>query len=127
MTNIGESPRSTGTIASTEDQLVEQVRAVWAEVLDLGDPASVGLDDNFLEFGGTSLLLIMLWEDLHRLTPRPLRVSDLFLHATVRAQAALLAGVDEPRPHPSIGASRRRQLLGRARRVPSATDPGRQS
>lgn len=72
--------------------LIDRVRHAWAEVLDKEDASAVPLDANFLEVGGTSLLLIMLWEELAELTSQDLRVSQLFRHTTVRSQAALLAG-----------------------------------
>jgi hypothetical protein len=101
-------------------ELLAQVRQAWAEVLDSGDPDQVPLDVHFLEAGGSSLLLIMLWEQLTELTGRPLKVSDLFEHATVRAQAALLGagrGVDADRPAAAVpGAHDRRQLLARGRK-----------
>jgi aryl carrier-like protein len=115
MTSTQESAHTTAAL--TEDQLLDRVRAAWAEVLDVDDPAGLDLDENFLEAGGSSLLLIMLWEDLHDLSGTPLKVSDLFQHATIRAQAALLAGVTQARPQQAIGASERRSLLGRARRA----------
>ncbi|MFF5175189.1 acyl carrier protein [Micromonospora sp. NPDC000089] len=99
----------------TEDQLLDRVRAAWAEVLDVDDQDGLDPDQNFLEAGGSSLLLIMLWEDLQPLTERSLRVSDLFQHATIRAQARLLAGVEEQSRQAVTGASQRRALLGRAR------------
>lgn len=99
----------------TEDQLLDRVRAVWAEVLDADDPERLDPDQNFLEAGGSSLLLIMLWEDLQQLTERPLRVSDLFQHGTIRAQARLLAGAGEEARQQVTGAGQRRALLGRAR------------
>ncbi|ASW54763.1 condensation domain-containing protein [Plantactinospora sp. KBS50] len=87
------------TTAAAEDRsqagLIESVRRAWADVLDLDSPGQVPVDVNFLEAGGSSLLLIMLWEQLEPLTTRMLRVSDLFEHGTVRRQAALLAD-DEP-------------------------------
>jgi hypothetical protein len=113
-----------------EEQLLDRVRAVWADVLEVEDPSELDLDRNFLESGGSSLLLIMLWEDLHGLSAVPLRVSDLFQHATIRAQAVLLAGAAQTspaQPQP-VGPGDRRSVLGRARRglaaVPSepATD-----
>ncbi|WP_320068823.1 acyl carrier protein [Micromonospora sp. RTGN7] len=100
----------------TEDQLFEHVRTAWAEVLDVDDPATLDPDRNFLELGGSSLLLIMLWEDLHELSDGPLRVSDLFQHSTIRSQARLLAGGAEAPRQQVTGASDRRALLGRARR-----------
>jgi hypothetical protein len=97
-------------------ELLAQVRRAWAEVLDAGEPDLVPLDVHFLEAGGSSLLLIMLWEQLSELTDRPLKVSDLFEHATVRSQAALLAGADRPPGAAAVpGAHDRRALLARGR------------
>jgi hypothetical protein len=86
-----------GKETQVDDPLLDRVRDAWALVLGVEEPAGVPLGTNFLEAGGTSLLLIMLWEELSELTDRDLRVSDLFEHSTVRAQAALLAG-EAPRP-----------------------------
>ncbi|MFI9379983.1 phosphopantetheine-binding protein [Kutzneria sp. NPDC052558] len=94
----------------TEDDLIEPVRLAWAEVLDVED---IGTDTPFLEIGGNSLLLVMLWEQLAELASRPIKLADLFHHATIRAQAALLAGIESPVPA-EAGARDRRRLLGRA-------------
>lgn len=81
--------------------LVERVRQAWAEVLDA---ETVAPDVDFLEAGGSSLLLVMLWEELRELTERDLRVADLFQHRTVLAQAALLATPPDPR-EPALAAT----------------------
>jgi hypothetical protein len=96
--------------------MVERVRQVWAEVLDV---ASVGDDVNFFEAGGDSILLILLLEKLNVMTDRELEPPDLFQHSTVRAQAALLTADgaelgDTPADTPQ--ATDRSALLGRARR-----------
>ena len=96
-----------------EPQLLDRVRDAWAEVLDVG---VVPLDVNFLDAGGSSLLMIMLWEQLQELTERELRVSDLFEHATVRAQAALLRAPAARRDPAAVPARDQSALLGRARR-----------
>ncbi|WP_143532103.1 acyl carrier protein [Saccharothrix sp. ALI-22-I] len=93
------------------DQLLGQVRAIWADVLDR-DVDEVPVDTNFLEAGGNSLLLVMLWEELTGATGATIKLSDLFRHATVRAQVALLSGAAEPQTVP--GAQNRGRLLGRA-------------
>jgi len=109
--------------ATTAEHLIDRVRKVWADVLEADDPAGLDPDRNFLESGGSSLLLIMLWEDLREFSAVPLRVSDLFQHATIRAQAALLAGEAAAQPAPAAhpaGPSDRRSVLGRARRTAEA-------
>jgi hypothetical protein len=94
--------------------LLDRVRRAWAEVLDV-EVDGVPLDVSFLEAGGTSLLLVMLWEELHELTANDLKVSDLFQHGTVRAQARLL-GAPAPSEPVATPAPDRSGLLGRARR-----------
>lgn len=106
--DIAESPS-----VLSERELVERVRKAWAIVLDLADEAAVPIDTNFLEAGGNSLMLIMLWEELHGLTKDTLRVSDLFAHSTVRSQATLLAGGHNQRQLARVGASDRQRLLDR--------------
>lgn len=83
------------TSERTPEELLPKVRQAWAEVLGSASAESVPLDVNFLEAGGNSLLLVMLWEQLQPLAGRPLKLSELFQHATVRAQATLLVGAPE--------------------------------
>jgi aryl carrier-like protein len=101
----------------TDGDLVVQVRAIWADVLGADSVESVSVDENFLEAGGNSMLLVMLWEELQPLANRPVRLSELFQHGTVRAQAQLLA--PEPAPEPAFETDRR-SLLSQRR---SATAP----
>ncbi|WP_063628935.1 phosphopantetheine-binding protein [Amycolatopsis taiwanensis] len=92
--------------------MLDRVRQVWTEVLDVRE---VGVDVNFFEAGGDSILLIILLEKLNALTGRGLEPPDLFRHTTVRAQADLLAGrVGAPTPAPD--GNDRSALLDRARR-----------
>ncbi|WP_424186824.1 acyl carrier protein [Actinokineospora sp. G85] len=78
-----------------EDVLV-RVREAWADVLGLDAAEDVPLEVNFLEAGGNSLLLVMLWEELQPLSPRPVKLSELFHNGTVTAQARLLTSAPEP-------------------------------
>jgi hypothetical protein len=104
--------------APNQTELLLKVRQAWADVLDLDSADQAPIDVNFLEAGGSSLLLIMLWEELHPLASHPLKVSDLFQHSTIQAQVALLAGTDETDDEPAsrLGARNREGLLSRARR-----------
>lgn len=95
--------------------LLDRVRRAWADVLDV-EADGVPLDVSFLEAGGTSLLLVMLWEELHELTGHDLKVSDLFQHGTVRAQARLLGAPAAAGEPVATAAPDRSGLLGRARR-----------
>ncbi|HET7232476.1 MAG TPA: phosphopantetheine-binding protein, partial [Longimicrobium sp.] len=63
------------------------VAKVWEELLET---PGVGLDDNFFEIGGHSLLLARVQERIREVTGRPVTVVDLFQFSTVRALAAHL-------------------------------------
>ncbi|MGC7102077.1 acyl carrier protein [Amycolatopsis lurida] len=97
----------------SEKDLLDRVRDVWAEVLDV---PTVAVDANFFEAGGDSVLLIVLLDQLNEMTDRVLEPPDLFQHSTVRAQAALLAGGAEQPAAPQPEPAGRRALLGRAQR-----------
>lgn len=71
------------------DDMVAAVRRVWCDVLGTDD---VPVDTNFFDAGGSSRTLVVLFERLAALTPRPLIAADLFTHSTVLAQASLLNG-----------------------------------
>jgi hypothetical protein len=58
------------------------------------------------------MLLVMLWEELQPLAARPLKLSELFQHGTVRAQAELLAQGAHAAEQTSAEEPGRRSLLG---------------
>lgn len=124
------------TSERSQEDLLPEVRQAWAEVLGSASAEGVPLDVNFLEAGGNSLLLVMLWEQLQPLAGRPLKLSELFQHATVRAQAALLVGAPAtaqpaaPQPAPVAAATaataepagpEQRSLLARRRAAAAPT------
>jgi amino acid adenylation domain-containing protein len=65
----------------------EQVAAVWRQVLGADH---VGLEDNFFDIGGTSLLLVSVHSKLQSFLNRKIPVADLFGYTTVRALAGRL-------------------------------------
>ena len=79
--------------------------ALWSEVLarPVDDPTI-----NFFDLGGNSLQLAVLHTRLCEWTGRPLPITDLFIHTTVRAMALHLAN--------SGPAESQRAVLDRARR-----------
>jgi hypothetical protein len=66
--------------------LQQTIGQVWKEVLGLDE---VGIDDNFFDLGGHSLLVIRLREGLRKALAIEVRLVDLFMSPTVRAQARL--------------------------------------
>jgi amino acid adenylation domain-containing protein len=112
-----EEPR---TVSVPQSATERTIAAVWREVLEVD---AVGLDDNFFEIGGHSMLVARVQEKLGRALGREVSVVDLFQHSTVAALAAHLdphaspatAGTAES-PHAEAadrGASRRDRLRRR--------------
>jgi amino acid adenylation domain-containing protein len=81
---------SARTGAETAGTNIEQeVASVWRSVLNADH---VGLDDNFFDIGGTSLLLVSAHAKLQMLFNRKIPVAELFAHTTVRALSERLGG-----------------------------------
>jgi len=85
------------TPRSTSERTVAKV---WEEVLGV---AGVGVDDNFFESGGHSLLLARVQEKLRAVTGQPVSMVDLFEFPTVRALAAHLDQQRAAAEHPATG------------------------
>jgi len=87
---------STGSVGIVERAMgtdwEQKVAAVWRNVLGADH---VGLDDNFFDIGGTSLLLVKVHSKLQALSNRKLPIADLFASTTVRALAGRLGGSDQ--------------------------------
>ncbi len=110
--------------ALSYEEVVVQVRAAWADVLGVED---VPLDVNFIELGGNSMLLVMLWEELQPIAGRPLKLSELFHHGTVQAQAELLTGRPaqaKPVEAVAAGAGAPRSLLAQRRAAAAGGSAG---
>jgi amino acid adenylation domain-containing protein len=115
----GEQERAAARENRPRTATEETIARVWEEVLGV---AHVGLDENFFEIGGHSLLLARLQERLRGALGREVTIVDVFQHPTVEALAAHLApaardedAVDEPK-HARGHGSRRREMMRRTRR-----------
>jgi amino acid adenylation domain-containing protein len=98
------------------------VAAVWREVIGV---ESVGVDDNFFDLGGHSLLLARVQARLSEILGRELPMVDLFRHPTVGALAEALSGGVEPEPAAPVRpvkAGGRIAVVGMAGRFPGARD-----
>jgi FkbH-like protein/FkbM family methyltransferase len=85
---------------------------IWGRVLGR---ASVGLDENFFEAGGTSLIGVQVIAAVKRELGRRLSIVSLFESPTVRLLAARLDGRDEPGAADDV-AGRAAMERGRQRR-----------
>jgi acyl carrier protein len=107
-----------GERAEPRSVLERAIARVWEEVLGV---AGVGMDDNFFDLGGHSLLVARLQERLLETLGREVSVVDLFLYPTVRAlaehlEAAAGAEPDDRTAGESAGrGAGRREMMGRLR------------
>jgi natural product biosynthesis luciferase-like monooxygenase protein len=84
-------------------ELEKIIAAVWQDVLP---QAHVGLDDNFFDLGGHSLLLVRVHSRLKEQLGREIPLIQSFRHPTVRLFAASLSIGDSSRPEAGLGLSR---------------------
>jgi amino acid adenylation domain-containing protein len=75
-----------GSVSSAAEakgtDMEEKIAGVWRNVLGANH---VGLDDNFFDIGGSSLLLVSVHTKLQELFNRKIPVAELFAYTTVRA------------------------------------------
>jgi acyl transferase domain-containing protein len=82
-------PELTTAYAAPRDEVEQTIAEVWQELLGF---ERVGVNDNFFDLGGHSLLLIQVHRRLKALFPeRELSVVELFTHSTIAALAAHLS------------------------------------
>lgn len=74
---------------SSGTDLEKIIAGVWRKVLGA---EYVGLDDNFFDIGGTSLLLVSVQTRLQTLFNKRISVADLFAYTTVRSLSESLKG-----------------------------------
>jgi acyl carrier protein len=74
--------------AAPRSEVERAIAAVWAEVLGLPE---VGVEDNFFDLGGHSLLLVQVLSRLRKAFDAELAMVDLFRHPTVSGLAAHVA------------------------------------
>jgi amino acid adenylation domain-containing protein len=96
--------------AQPRGELERAIAGAWREVLGVD---AVGVNDNFFEIGGHSLLLALLHEKLEGALGRELQMVDLFRSPTVRSFAALVGEHAEAQPR----AAQRGEDRGSARRA----------
>ncbi|RRD47243.1 non-ribosomal peptide synthetase [Tessaracoccus sp. OH4464_COT-324] len=75
--------------APAETETERRVAAIWSKLLDLEE---VGVEHNFFDLGGHSLLLVALRAELEADFQTQVPMVDLFSHSTIRSMAQLLDG-----------------------------------
>ncbi len=93
------------TYAPPENETEGRIAELWADLL--GVP-KVGIDDNFFQVGGHSLLVVRLHRGLEQLLGKPIVLTELYKHTTVRKQAAGLGKTDDAHLQKSVQRAKRR-------------------
>jgi hypothetical protein len=89
------TPLRLSEIATTPRTEAQQtVAEIWKKVLGGNE---IGLDDNFFEVGGNSLLMAEVECELKPRFEKSFTIMDLFEHPTVRTLAARLTGAEGER------------------------------
>jgi len=109
-----ERPALATTYVTPRNQLERSIAELWREVLGMD---RVGIQDNFFDLGGHSLLLARVHSKLEELLDRELSMVELFRFPTIRALSEHLG--DEDGQEPSLKRTYDRaekQILARTRR-----------
>jgi aryl carrier-like protein len=85
--------RATSAAVAPRNALEREIAAAWRDVLGVG---AIGVEDNFFEVGGSSLLLGKLQARLRRSLERDVSFVDLFRHPTIESLARSLAEAPAP-------------------------------
>ncbi len=80
--------------APAANQLEKAIADLWSQVLGAKE---VGLDSNFFDLGGDSLLLVAIHSNLQKKLKLEIQVTDLFEFTTVRMLARHLSGIGSHR------------------------------
>lgn len=91
--------------------LERQLAAIWQNVLDLD---AAGLDDNFFDLGGTSLLMLRVHSQIRPTLGRDIRIVELFQFPTIRTLARHLDTASSP-PGSAVTRAQERAALARSR------------
>jgi natural product biosynthesis luciferase-like monooxygenase protein len=94
------------------NELEARLARLWQETLGV---EHVGVDDNFFDIGGQSLLIVRMYRRMGEFTARTLSLTDLFRFPTIRSLARFLAS-DEPARGVEDATSRGRQRRSMGRR-----------
>ena len=75
--------------AAPESDIERTIAALWRDVLGLSE---VGVNDNFFDLGGHSLLVVQVQRRLREASGREVSITDMFRFPTIRGLALHLAG-----------------------------------
>jgi acyl carrier protein len=110
---VAGSTKSESDGADGATEMEARVAGVWKAVLGA---QHIGLDDNFFDIGGTSLLLVSVHAKLQTLLTRKIPIADLFGYTTVRTLSERLGAVSEA----GLGQAQKAQVQTQAQKQKAA-------
>jgi acyl carrier protein len=108
-----ERPETGAGYVAPRGRLEQSIANIWQELLRV---EHVGVDDNFFDLGGHSLLMVQAHSRLRETFGKEIAMVELFRHPTVRALARFLEGDGAQQPSFAKSqqrAGRRREALRR--------------
>ncbi|MEM9194585.1 MAG: MupA/Atu3671 family FMN-dependent luciferase-like monooxygenase, partial [Myxococcota bacterium] len=105
---------SEAVYVAPESELQQKVAEVWAETLGR---EKIGLDDNFFDIGGHSLLVVRMHRTIKERLPQPISITDLYRFPTIRSFTGFLEsdGKSETLKKTAARAAMRREMRRRRR------------
>jgi amino acid adenylation domain-containing protein len=105
-----------------QNKTEEVIATVWQEVLKLDQ---VGVNDNFFEIGGDSLLMAHLSSKLSAVLPNKLSIVELFKYPTIQSLSQYLCNQNQQRNHHHLAQNSKTEqsdiaIIGMACRFPGA-------
>ncbi len=114
------SPQSLGQAANVnyvepENELQKTIATIWQESLQVN---RVGLNDNFFDLGGHSLLIVRVHQQLKQRVDQPISLTDLYRFPTIQLLTDFLNNdsTSESLKKSSDRAQRRRERMGLRKR-----------
>lgn len=95
-----ERPELVNRYIAPQGETERLIVKIWLDLLPVD---KVGLDDNFFDLGGNSLLLVRVANKLNNMFHKDISVISLFEHPTVREQVDFICGIKNQEIAISVG------------------------
>lgn len=83
----GLSPDLAVAYVAPQNEVEKTIATIWQEVLQL---EKVGMDDNFFDLGGHSLLVLQVQSKIQKIFDKNVSVTDIFQYPNIRSLAKYL-------------------------------------
>ncbi|MDT5296660.1 MAG: hypothetical protein QOJ76_3540, partial [Acidobacteriota bacterium] len=112
---VDDAPERTASYVAPRTELEQKLVAIWSMVLGTD---TIGVNDNFFDLGGHSLLVTKVHAQLEEATGRRISLVHLFEHPTISSLAEFLNSEAQQQPSAETAEVRgrtRRELLNQQR------------